>query len=405
MKVFRRLLFWLHLIAGISAVIVVVIMSATGVALTYQRQMQAWADRGDWRPPVGQPARLSPDALLAKARAENPAATVTSITLRAGDHELASITKSVSGAPATTLQIDPYTGAVVPPGRWAAGMRATFRWMTDWHRWLGRAGDQRATGRAITGAANLVFLFLVLSGLYLWWPVQLSRRAFAAVTTFRLGLRPRARDFNWHNVIGFWSAIPLAIVVASGSVISYPWASNLVYRIAGEAPPAPAPARASATPRPVGGNPAPAEATTTPVGGTSAALTAVVSAASATVTNWRTLAIRLPATPTAPTVVTIDRGTGGQPQYRDTLTLDSQTARVVKWEPFTAQTTGRRWRSYLRFAHTGEVLGLTGQTIAGLVSAGALVLAWTGIALALRRLAAWVRRTVTARQGDEKKAA
>ena len=46
----------------------------------------------------------------------------------------------------------------------------------------------------------------------------------------------------------------------------------------------------------------------------------------------------------------------------------------------------------MRFAHTGEVLGLAGQTVAGLVSAGGVVLVWTGIALALRRFLAWIKR-------------
>ena len=48
----------------------------------------------------------------------------------------------------------------------------------------------------------------------------------------------------------------------------------------------------------------------------------------------------------------------------------------------------------LRFAHTGEVLGLPGQTIAGIASAGAVVLVYTGLALALRRFVAWRRRGV-----------
>ena len=43
----------------------------------------------------------------------------------------------------------------------------------------------------------------------------------------------------------------------------------------------------------------------------------------------------------------------------------------------------------MRFAHTGEVLGIPGQTLAGLVSLGGVVLAWTGITLTLRRFAAW----------------
>ena len=56
---------------------------------------------------------------------------------------------------------------------------------------------------------------------------------------------------------------------------------------------------------------------------------------------------------------------------------------VVKWEPFPAGSAGRRMRSYLRFAHTGEVAGL---------------LVWTGFCLSLRRFGAWRgRRVRTAR--------
>jgi len=64
----------------------------------------------------------------------------------------------------------------------------------------------------------------------------------------------------------------------------------------------------------------------------------------------------------------------------------------VRYETFADQGPGRRLRSLMRFAHTGEVLGLAGQTVAGLASAGAVVLVWTGIALALRRGRAWLAR-------------
>ena len=57
----------------------------------------------------------------------------------------------------------------------------------------------------------------------------------------------------------------------------------------------------------------------------------------------------------------------------------------MRWEPFSSLTAGRRARSWLRFAHTGEVAGVVGQTVAGLVTAGGAVLVWTGLALAWRR--------------------
>ena len=65
---------------------------------------------------------------------------------------------------------------------------------------------------------------------------------------------------------------------------------------------------------------------------------------------------------------------------------------LVRWEPYSNNSLGRRMRSWLRFAHTGEVYGLVGQTVAALASAGGALLVYTGLALALRRLLAWLSR-------------
>ena len=110
------------------------------------------------------------------------------------------------------------------------------------------------------------------------------------------------------------------------------------------------------------------------------------------VDGWRTLALRVPSARDRQVIVTVDRGPGGQPQQRAQLTLDRATGAIIAWEPFQSLSTGRRLRSILRFAHTGEVLGLVGQTIAGVASFGAVMLVYTGLALSLRRLAAWRRR-------------
>jgi uncharacterized iron-regulated membrane protein len=193
-------------------------------------------------------------------------------------------------------------------------------------------------------------------------------------------LRGKARDFNWHNTIGFWSAIPLAIIVMGAAVISYPWATALVYRAYGEAPPAPAAAAARGESRSGGA----------PING--AALETMIVTAAAQMPDWKTISVALPA-PDAPRVVlTVDAGDGGQPHKRATLTLDRRTGDVVRWEPFSSQSPGRRARTWLRFAHTGEVYGLVGQTIAGLLSAGGAVLVWTGLALAWRRFGRWRQR-------------
>ncbi len=109
--------------------------------------------------------------------------------------------------------------------------------------------------------------------------------------------------------------------------------------------------------------------------------------------GWQSITLRLPSSANAPLVFTIDQGSGGQPQKRAQLTLNRATGEVVRWEPFSSMTLGRKLRMGLRFAHTGEVAGIVGQTIAGVVSAGASVLVYTGLALTWRRFRSWqVRR-------------
>ena len=97
--------------------------------------------------------------------------------------------------------------------------------------------------------------------------------------------------------------------------------------------------------------------------------------------------------PRGPVALTIDEGNGGQPHKRGTLTVDATTGAIVRWEGQAELSAGRRARTWLRFAHTGEVYGLFGQTVAGLASLAGAILVYTGVAMSLRRLRAWRRRS------------
>jgi uncharacterized iron-regulated membrane protein len=110
------------------------------------------------------------------------------------------------------------------------------------------------------------------------------------------------------------------------------------------------------------------------------------------VSGWRTISLRLPGSPEEPLSFSIDQGAAGQPHLRSTLVLDRHTSDVVKWETFSDASRGRRIRMLLRFIHTGEVFGIPGQTVAGIASAGAVVLVYTGFALSWRRFRAWLVR-------------
>lgn len=393
MKRLRKIIFWCHLPIGVIGGIVILIMCVTGTLLTYEKQITSWADTRGYNgtPPSAGAQRLPPETLLAKAR-EARGTAPTAITLRAD----AAAPAEVAFGRERRIFVNAYSGEVLGEG--SRKVRDFFRVVTDWHRWLGASGDNRNLARAITGACNLGFLFLVCSGFYLWWPQKWSLRQLRNVTWFRRGLPSRARDFNWHNVIGFWSAVPLFIIVLSAVVISYSWAGNLVYRVVGETPPAPRgnqpPAQPATGPvtNPSSNVAANKQSTNSPNDDPLGGVNSAWARAEQQVSGWQIMSLQIPAAANAPLTFNIDQGNGGQPQKRGQLTLDRASGQVVRWEPFAGYSRGRQLRSLLRFAHTGEVAGVAGQTLAGLVSGGGAFLVWTGLALAWRRLRAWLAK-------------
>lgn len=398
----RKLFFWLHLICGTAAAIVIFIMSVTGVLLMYERQMLAWADKG-YRSTPGT-TKMQPEALLQKV-AEQTGSMPGSLTLHADPSAPAEV-----GAGRQVTYVDAYSGRVLGGG--SPGIRAFFHAVTDWHRWLAMEGSLRTTGRAITGASNLIFLVLALSGMYLWLPRKWLWQNLRAVLLFRGGLSGKARDFNWHNVIGIWSAIPLVVVILGALVISYPWATALVYRAAGEEPPASfGPPGGPAGPggkkgrperggesrkggRPEqsgegrkGGRPDSPPGLREPGEVNIAGLDAAWQRAEATVPGWQSITWR--AAGGRRVSLSVAESHRGRVDLRSTLTVDRTSGEVISHEKFDSLSRGRQWRMWLRFLHTGEALGVIGQTIAGIVSAGAAALVWTGLALTWRRYRAW----------------
>ena len=383
----RTLVFWLHLLVGVIAGAVILFMSVTGVILAFEPQITEWLER-DRRvitpPPDARP--LSVEAILAKAREARPDVRPTAVTLRADPTASAVVSFGREGG---ALFVDQYRGVVLGS---LSPVHDALHEVVDWHRWLG----SREIGRPITGAANLGFLGLVVLGVYLWWPRRWTREAVKAVTLFRSGLGGRARDFNWHNVIGVWCAPVLLILTLTGVIMSYQWANNLLYTLTGNEPPPPATAAGAGAMAARDGQRRPraaAEETGRPPVG----LDTLWARAERQVQGWVAINARLPQRPDMPVTFFIQEPVGWHPTPRSQLVLDPVTAEVVRWEPFAGQNMGRRLRAWVRPLHTGEAAGLVGQTVALVASAGGAVLVWTGVALAWRRFRSWRRR---ARSGE-----
>ena len=286
-------------------------MSVTGVLLTYELQMTEWVDRGFWREGAEAAAHRVPvDDVILAVQEYAPDDEIRSVK-RYSDPG-APVAVSVRGRP--TVYVDPYEGRVMGEGN--QGVRSFFSSMRGWHRWLAVTGDNRSVARAVTGAANLGFLFLVLTGMYLWIPRRWNWGSVKNVLLFNGQLRGKPRDFNWHNVFGIWLAIPLAFVVATAVPISYSWGGRLIYWIAGEE----APVRRAQVPAAEG----PAE-----TDGLEALvplpLESLMARAETQMAGWQAISFSIPGDETSPLALTVDLGNGRIPQKRHTPSSSTVT--------------------------------------------------------------------------------
>lgn len=371
MNYFRKTIFWLHLISGVLAGIVIFIMCVTGALLSFESNILETVE-SDMRvviPPTENAQRLSVNEIIAKVIEAKPNVKPTGITLQNDANAAAVVALGREGQ----IFINPYTGAITGEG--AKGWRSFFRVTEDLHRWLAVSGDNRFIGKAINDAGNFIFLLLAISGVYIWFPRRLTWKHFKAALTFRWKVKGRARDFNWHTVIGFWSSLVLIILTLTGVVMSYQWANNLVYTLTGNETPQ---QQQQAPPN------AQNQQGEQPFALTENAEELLASAEN--YTSWKSISMRLPIVKDA-AVFTIDEGKYWNKFGRSTLTLDAKTGEVSKWESYGDQNSGRQLRSWIRFTHTGETGGIVGQLVGFLACVGGAVLVYTGFALALRRFA------------------
>ena len=379
----RKIIFWLHLATGIVGGLLVGIMSFTGAALAFEKELIAWSER-DARQvevPAGGGAPLALEALLQRVRAAKPDAKINSLTLNRDPR--AAVAVALPGN--STLYANPYTGELrEAQARWMRGFMQTMR---AWHVRLNfKPTPGRPTlGATLNAAANIGFVFLCVSGLVLWWPRAWITRVLRPSLWFVRGAAGKARDWNWHNVFGFWALPALFIMAVTGVVLSYRWAGELVFKLAGETPPAmaPRPAAPSANAKPVSVN--------SKTGGTPS-VDPMLGMIRQEFPAWEVITLRFApplganASPRATANSAVVRSANQWPPFSNTtIAYDPETGGAKQTDAYASLGPGQRARRWIRLLHTGEALRWPGELVAGLGCLAGCVLVWTGLALAWRR--------------------
>ncbi len=208
----------LHLWLGLASGLIVFIICLTGTILAFEKQLEDWFNRKVAY--VAEPGeeKLPLEDILAAYEAEfgQPVNRIKvfenprrSVYVRGTDPE---------SDERIEAYFNPYTGEFSGTTNKAA---ATFFSQTmRLHRWL----LARPVGRTIVGVATTIFLFMLISGLILWWPKRLSK--LKNNLTISRKAPWKVVNYQLHNVLGFYSLLFLFVMAFTGLYIGQKWFRN-----------------------------------------------------------------------------------------------------------------------------------------------------------------------------------
>lgn len=252
------------------------------------------------------------------------------------------------------VYVNPYTLEILgtrPPGPdWLGDVHQMhLRLLTTW-------------GRPFVRWSGVTMVVLLVTGLYLWWPVKR-----ASITT---GKSPFRTWFDWHSVTGIFSLVFLLVLSLTGVFVGFDDVTiPLGYRLTGSAPLAPVATRAAAPPGATQISPDQAvDLARQALPGAEPFIVPAVSRTDAYVVRSH---------------FPEDLTPGG----RSRVVIDSYTGRVIATESSRTAPGGRRIEILNRAIHTGDVFGLPSKIVMSIASLMAPVQLVTGIMLWLRRRA------------------
>lgn len=341
----RATLLVVHRWVALITTIVVLVLAVTGTALVFEGAMDRGLHPELWRVTPG--ARpLSFDTLVARARTVAGKAAVTGLTLSPVDDRA-----YVASAGGKQIFLDPYTGAV-------KGTRT----IDEWNRSLPRrlhvlhtslmAGK---TGSAIVAAVTAACLFLVLTGLILWWPDKLVRIRWSASWKRIL--------FDLHHSTGVLSAAILLVITGSGVVMHYETLNAAMYSLDKH----PAPEALDQTDAPPG----------TP----SIPIDSLAHVAMRALPGARIMFLTLVPKPDVPLGVAMRFPEDHTPGGRSRVVVDRYTGQILLATSTRQAEAGTRMGNAIRSAHTGDLFGKPSEVVWLLATIALAVQAISGLSM------------------------
>lgn len=214
--IFRTLHLWLGLATGL----IVFIVAITGCIFVFHDEIKDLTY--DWRKLTPEnKSFVSPSKLFNKAEQLYPG-TQSDLVVYHGKERPALVYKLIDGVP-HNIYFNPYSGEFIHLERIETEF---FKVIESLHMYLLLP---EAFGRQIVGISTLIFLFMLISGLVLWYPKNWKK----GIKNFKIKWNARWRriNYDWHKTTGLYICALAFIIALTGLSFSYEWMHSAFYTV------------------------------------------------------------------------------------------------------------------------------------------------------------------------------
>lgn len=207
----RRALFQVHLWTGIAVGVYIVLISVTGSAVVFRRDL-LFAKLGNVPAAEATGKRMTEPQLREAVLEQYPGGEITKVVFSRRRLTPAEVTLNVGGEK-IEQRFNPYTG--VDMGELHPWSVAVMEWFVDLHDNL-LTGE---TGRQFNAVGGGLLCLLCLTGVVIWWR---GNRDWYKGFFFNPRRGWKRINFDLHSALGFWSLAVLFLWGLTGVYFAYP---------------------------------------------------------------------------------------------------------------------------------------------------------------------------------------
>lgn len=224
-KIFRNIHLWLSVSFGI----LITLICFSGAALVFEKEVMELCHRELYFVKKVEAAPLPMEQLMTKVAATLPdSVSVTGVNISSDPERAYQVT--LSKPRRASMYVDQYTGEIT--GKYERA--PFFNFMFRMHRWLLDSMKQDGGifwGKMIVGTSTLMFVFVLISGVVVWWPR--TRKALKNSLKIVANKGWRRVWYDLHVAGGMYALVFLLAMALTGLTWSFQWYRTGFYKTFG----------------------------------------------------------------------------------------------------------------------------------------------------------------------------